>query len=104
MRYADRITFRALTKAAAYNPDTGTTDPAQYTDTTMPCDLGPVSIERTARLFGDVTIRASVARLQRPYTGRVDEVLVNGRPFQVLREIEREREGPGAFYLQEIKG
>lgn len=102
MRYDDRITFRRLKTPARYNPDTGLTSAAAFEDITLPCEIGPVSAERTMRLFGAITIRANVVRLQQRYTGAYQEVTVNGRPFEVLRHIDRE--GGGGFtglYIKE---
>lgn len=85
-----------------YNPDTGMTSAATFEDVTLPCELGPVSAERTLRLFGSITLRANVVRLQRRYTGSYQEVKVNGRTFEVLRHIDHD-DGAGftGLYIKE---
>ena len=85
-----------------YNPDTGLTSAPTFEDVTLPCELGPVSAERTLRLFGSITLRANVVRLQRRVTGNYHEVLVNGRPFEVLRQLDHDGEsGFTGLYIKE---
>ena len=104
MRYNHRIVFKKISIPARYDPDTGTTSSAVYAYTIVPCELGPLSADRAVKLFGDVTIRAFVVRLQRTYTDEYHEVSVDGRPFEVLRHIDHNA-GVGftGMYLKEVK-
>ena len=101
MRYDDRITFRKIAAPGKYNPDTGLTSAPSFEDITLPCELGPVSAERTLRLFGSITLRANAVRLQRPFTGDYQEVSVNGKPYEVLRQIDHDGAGFTGLYIKE---
>ena len=79
-----------MTAPGSYNPDTGLTSAPAFEDITIPCELGPVSAERTLRLFGSITLRANIVRLQRQFTGAYAEVKVNGKPYEVLRQIDHD--------------
>ena len=102
MRYNHRIVFKKISIPARYDPDTGTTSSAVYAYTIIPCEIGPVSADRTVKLFGEITVRAFVVRLQRTYAEGYDEVSVDGRPFEVLRHIDHDA-GVGftGLYLKE---
>ena len=102
MRYDDRITFRKMTTQCKYNPDTGLTSAPTFEDVTLPCEIGPVSAERTLRLFGSITLRANIVRLQRHFTGAYAEVKVNGKPYEVLRQIDHDGgSGFTGLYIKE---
>ena len=79
-----------MTAQGKYNPDTGLTSTPTFEDVTLPCEIGPVSAERTLRLFGSITLRANIVRLQRQFTGAYAEVKVNGKPYEVLRQIDHD--------------
>ena len=105
LRYADRITFRRLVAKAKYNPETGLTSAPTYQDTTVPCEIGPVSAERTLLLFGAITLQARVVRLQRVYTEAYEEIRVGGRAFEVLRQIDHDTgRGFTGLYIREKVG
>lgn len=102
MRYDDRITFRRMTAPGSYNPDTGLTSAPTFADVTLPCEIGPVSAERTLRLFGSIILRANIVRLQRQFTGAYAEVKVNGKPYEVLRQIDHDGgSGFTGLYIKE---
>lgn len=99
MRFTDRITFVTETEGG-YNPDTGNFDDAVLIKQTLPCNLSPLGIERTATLFGDVDTEITVARLQQPYQAAFDHVEVNGQRLKVKRHIPHRRES--VFYLEGV--
>ena len=91
-----------MTAPGSYNPDTGLTSAPTFADVTLPCEIGPVSAERTLRLFGSITLRANVVRLQRQFSGDYAEVKVNGRAFEVLRQIDHDGgSGFTGLYIKE---
>lgn len=102
MIYKHRITFRKMTAPGKYNPATGLTSAPTFEDVTLPCEIGPVSAERTLRLFGSITLRANIVRLQRQFTGAYAEVKVNGKPYEVLRQIDHDGgSGFTGIYIKE---
>ena len=91
-----------MTAQGKYNPDTGLTSTPTFEDVTLPCEIGPVSAERTLRLFGSITLRANIVRLQRQFTGAYAEVKVNGKPYEVLRQIDHDGgSGFTGLYIKE---
>lgn len=91
-----------MTAPGSYNPDTGLTSAPTFADVTLPCEIGPVSAERTLRLFGSIILRANIVRLQRQFTGAYAEVEVNGKPYEVLRQIDHDGgSGFTGLYIKE---
>ena len=91
-----------MTAPGSYNPDTGLTSALTFADVTLPCEIGPVSAERTLRLFGSIILRANIVRLQRQFTGAYAEVKVNGKPYEVLRQIDHDGgSGFTGLYIKE---
>ena len=91
-----------MTAPGSYNPDTGLTSAPTFADVTLPCEIGPVSAERTLRLFGSIILRANIVRLQRQFSGAYAEVKVNGRPYEVLRQIDHDGgSGFTGLYIKE---
>ena len=91
-----------MTAPGSYNPDTGLTSAPTFADVTLPCEIGPVSAERTLRLFGSIILRANIVRLQRQFSGAYAEVKVNGKPYEVLRQIDHDGgSGFTGLYIKE---
>lgn len=65
MRYSDRIVFITETEGG-YNPVTGEHDEAIKTVDTKPCNISPIGVDRSVKLFGEFDTSIIVARLQRP--------------------------------------
>lgn len=102
MIYKHRITFRNIVSQGGYNPDTGKTEPPTYKLTVVPCEISPVSGERTLRLFGSITIKAFVVRLQRTYTAHYQDVTIDGKSYEVIRHVNHDAgRGFDGLYVKE---
>lgn len=99
MRFIDRITFVTET-AGGYNPDTGSHDDAVLVESTLPCNISQLGVERTVQLFGQLDKTILVARLQRPYTQPYTHCLVDGEMYNIKRHIPHRRES--VFYLEGV--
>lgn len=97
MRFTDRVTFVKET-GGGYNSDAGRHEEPTRTENIMPCNFSPLGTDRTATLFGDIDTKATVVRLQRPYTKPFDYVEVNGTRMNVRRDINHRRQT--VFYLE----
>lgn len=105
MRYTERIIFRTVIDEGGYNPSTGRTDPPTYSDEMLPCEISPVSGERKMHLFGVITIRAFKVRLQRPFKKHFEDVVIGGRPYEVLTKIDHDTGGGfTGLYVKEKGG
>ncbi|MGM0940359.1 MAG: hypothetical protein ACQEWU_05215 [Bacillota bacterium] len=69
-------------------------------ETKKPCKLSRLGVERTNQLFGKMDKEITVARLQHPYTGKVDFVFLNknkNKKYNVKRQSDYRK---GVFYLE----
>ena len=101
MRFNDRITF-VHEKASYYDPIKGEYVDGEKVLTTKPCNLSTVGINRTNELFGQIDKITIVARLQRPYNGKIDYVFLNNdetKKYNVIRQSDYRK---GVFYLEGI--
>ncbi len=98
MRFADRITFINVTESY-YDPITGKHVKGEPIKTTLPCKLSRLGIERTNELFGQIDRVITVARLQRPYYGKIDYILIDEQKYEVKRQSDYRK---GVFYLEGV--
>lgn len=97
MRYVDRITLVTETEGG-FNPNTGNHDKPIRHEDTLPCNLNSVGIDRAVKLFGNIDIAVTVARLQVPYNKPYDYVMLNGERVNVKRHVKHRKQS--AFYLE----
>lgn len=102
MKYNDRITFVNETDPY-YDPVTGRFIEGEIIKTTKPCHLSTMGIDRTNELFGQIDKVITVARLQRPYNGKVDYVFLNGDESQKYQVKRQSNYRKGVFYLESVK-
>jgi hypothetical protein len=100
LRYTDRITLHK-TLGRQYDPSQGKTVVAVDDGVVLPCNLSPVTLEKSAMVFGSVNKKIATARLQRPYKGYADKAVVNGQKYNVLRHILHRSES--VFYLEGVE-
>lgn len=109
MRFADRITFVNVTESY-YDPITGKHVKGEIVKTELPCNQSTLGIQRTNELFGQIDRVITVARLQRPYHGKIDYVYLNEDPAQKDEEkqkyeVKRQSDyRKGVFYLEGVSG
>lgn len=100
MRYENRATL-VKEGARRYNPDTG-----KYTNTeqniyeSVPCNKSPLSPERTAVEFGEVTRDISIIRLNNSFDKAVTHAYIDGVKYLVVRSIKYRRDT--VFYIEEV--
>ncbi|MGN7183676.1 hypothetical protein [Cytobacillus kochii] len=98
MRFDDRITF-VKEQESFYDPVKGEWVEGELTKKTLPCNLSNLGITRTAELFGSIEKSVTVARLQVPFGGPIDYVLINEQKYQIKRRSDYRK---GVFYLEGI--
>lgn len=100
MRFADRITFVNVTDSY-YDPIEGEYTDGQEIKTKKPCHLSALGVTRTNELFGEVDKQITVARLQHPYSGKIDYVHLNDseQKYNVKRQSNYRK---GVFYLEGV--
>lgn len=85
MIYKHRALLRRLVKHGAYDPDRGVTVPDVYSETLIPCEISQISEELKKTLFGDFRIDAFHVRLQRSYEKSIDEILIDGKAYELVQ-------------------
>lgn len=98
MRFDKRITFVRETESY-YDPVKGEFVDGEPVKTTLPCHLSGIGIDRTNQLFGELDLQITVARLQNPYHGKIDHVLIDEQKYQIKRHSNYRK---GVFYLEGI--
>lgn len=98
MRFDKRITFVEETETR-YDPVQGEYVEGEPIKTTKPCNLSRLGIERTNELFGEIDKVITVARLQRPYNGKIDYILIDEQKYNVKRQSDYRK---GVFYLEGV--
>lgn len=99
MRYTDRVTLHK-SSGRQYNPKTGKTEFVVDEGVTLPCNISPVSLEKTTAIFGSIDRKVATVRLQRPYKDTVDKAVIDGNKYNVLRHIPYRSES--VFYLESV--
>ena len=99
MRYAERVTLHR-TIGSGYNPETGKSEVQVDNGVTLPCNASPVSLERVKTIFGSIDNEVTSVRLQRPFKGKADKAMMDGKKYNVLRHISHRSES--VFYLEEV--
>ncbi len=98
MRFDKRIIF-VEEGETYYDPIKGEDVIGEPIKTQKPCNLSTMGVDRTNELFGQIDKVITVARLQRPYSGIVDYVLINDKKYQVKRQSDYRK---GVFYLEGV--
>lgn len=100
MRYEHRATL-VKEGERRYDPDTGKyTNPKQNIYEAVPCNKSPLSAERTAVEFGEVTRDISIIRLNNHFEEAATHVYIDGVKYQVIRAVKYRRDT--VFYIEEV--
>lgn len=99
MRFDKRITFVNITESY-YDPIEGEYVEGERIETKKPCNLSNLGIQRTNELFGELDKLITIARLQHPYNGKIDYVLINEQKYNVKRQSDYRK---GVFYLEGVQ-
>ncbi|KGX88037.1 hypothetical protein [Pontibacillus litoralis] len=99
MRYTDRVKLHK-TLGRGYNPETGKNEVIVDEGVLLPCNASPVTLEKTAAVFGSLNKKVATVRLQRPYKDYADKAVIEGQKYNVLRHIPYKSES--VFYLEGV--
>ena len=100
MRYEDRATL-VKKGQRQYNPDTGKYEiTGQHIYDSIPCNKSPLSPQRTAVEFGEVTRDISILRLNNRFNKPVTHVYINDVKYLIVRSVKYRRDT--VFYIEEV--
>lgn len=99
MRYDQRALF-TLEQKGIYNPETSRTDDEVVTYDVVPCNLSPLSVERTALEFGDVSKRINIVRVQGHVSHTASHVHVDDVKYAIVKKVAYRHDT--AFYIEEV--
>ena len=100
MRFSDRITL-IYKQDGGYNPDSSGYDEEVIEETTLPCKLSRLGIQRTNELFGTIDTHIVVARLQSPYNKQITSAKVDSGMFKGEYAIKRQSDyRKGVIFLE----
>lgn len=100
MRYENRVTL-VKEGQRRYDPDAG-----KYVSTesniydSLPCNLSPLSPERTAIEFGEVTRDINIIRINNRVDKPVTHAYIDGSKYTVIRPVKYRRDT--VFYVEEV--
>lgn len=102
MRFSDRITF--VTEGnPQYDPDLGDYVGGNPIEDTKPCKLSTMGTDRTNEVFGKISIKIIIARLQRPYLNEFDHILIKDGIYKGKYQVKRQSNyRKGVFYLEGV--
>lgn len=100
MRYEHRATL-VKEGQKQYNPDTGKYERAgQQIYDSVPCNKSPLSPQRTAVEFGEVTRDISIIRLNNRFDEAVTHAYIDGVKYLIVRPVRYRRDT--VFYIEEV--
>ncbi|MCI2948336.1 hypothetical protein FH144_07840 [Staphylococcus caledonicus] len=100
MRYEHRATL-VKEGQKQYNPDTGKYEVVgQKIYNSLPCNKSPLSPQRTAVEFGEVTRDISLIRLSNRFEKPVTHVYIDNVKYLIVRSVKYRRDT--VFYIEEV--
>ncbi|GMX40813.1 hypothetical protein ScKU71_20410 [Streptococcus canis] len=100
MRYNKRVKFSKETKGS-YNPKTSKYDVKEKVFDIVPCNISPLSPQRTSLEYGDVTKQINVIRLNGHIEPQVTHAYIKGSKYIITKRIDYEHDT--VFYAEEVK-
>ncbi|COD84766.1 MULTISPECIES: hypothetical protein [Staphylococcus] len=100
MRYNKRVQFAVETKGA-YNPKTNKTEKVERVYDPIPCNISPLSVEKTVVEFGDIKKAINIIRLNGHFEAKVTHAYINGVKYLIVKKINYEHDT--VFYVEEVK-
>lgn len=101
MRYSDRVTLIGE-PLEEYDTTLGEVIEVDGFRKTLPCNMSDVGVQGVSQLFGDVTKRVTVVRLQSKWRGdEVAFVEIDGKRYNVLKRSDGRRET--SFYIEGVR-
>lgn len=99
MRYDNRVKF-VIEKDKVYNPKTSKYEKAVNFYETLPCNISPLSSQRTALEYGDVKKHINVIRIQGVFDEPVTHAYVEGKKYLIVRPVQYRHDT--VFYVEEV--
>lgn len=99
MRLSDRVVF-SIEEKGKYNPETSKYEKREVLYESVPCNLSPISIQRLALEFGDISKKISIVRVKGRYDKHVSHAHINGVKYKVIRPIFHRHDT--AFYIESV--
>lgn len=99
MRLSDRVVF-SIEEKGKYNPKTSKYEKREVLYESVPCNLSPISIQRLALEFGDISKKISIVRVKERYDKHVSHAHINGVKYKVIRPIFHRHDT--AFYIESV--
>ena len=100
MRYNKRVKFSKEIKGG-YNPKTSKYDVKEQVYNEVPCNISPLSPQRTNLEYGDVTKDINVIRLNGRFEPKVTHAYIKGVKYIITKRIDYEHDT--VFYAEEVK-
>ncbi|WP_195832867.1 hypothetical protein [Staphylococcus haemolyticus] len=100
MRYNKRVVFAKETKER-YNPKTSRTETYEKRYDAIPCNISPLSPQKTVVQYGDINKDINVIRLNGHFEPTVTHAYINDTKYQITKRIDYEHDT--VFYVEEVK-
>ena len=100
MRYNKRIVFAKEMKGK-YNPKISRTETYEKRYDAIPCNISPLSPQKTVVQYGDINKDINVIRLNGHFEPTVTHAYINGTKYQITKRIDYEHDT--VFYIEEVK-
>ena len=100
MRYNKRVAFAKEIKGQ-YNPKTSKTETYEKRYDAIPCNISPLSPQKTVVQYGDINKDINVIRLNGHFEPTVTHAYINDAKYQITKRIDYEHDT--VFYVEEVK-
>lgn len=100
MRYNKRVVFAKETKGK-YNPKTSRIETYEKRYDAIPCNISPLSPQKTVVQYGDINKDINVIRLNGHFEPTVTHAYINDTKYQITKRIDYEHDT--VFYIEEVK-
>ncbi|MEN4469045.1 hypothetical protein [Staphylococcus hominis] len=100
MRYNKRVVFAKETKGK-YNPKTSRTETYEKRYDAIPCNISPLSPQKTVVQYGNINKDINVIRLNGRFHPTVTHAYINDVKYQITKRIDYAHDT--VFYVEEVK-
>lgn len=100
MRYNKRVVFARETKGQ-YNPKTCKVEVYEKRYDAIPCNISPLSPQKTVVQYGDIKKDINIIRLNGHFEPTVTHAYINDTKYQITKRIDYEHDT--VFYVEEVK-
>ena len=84
-----------------YNPKTSRTETYEKRYDAIPCNISPLSPQKTVVQYGDINKDINVIRLNGHFEPTVTHAYINDAKYQITKRIDYEHDT--VFYVEEVK-